>query len=136
MNQAPDNLAEYIKEKKPELSDFKREIEYFMELYNKCDQIENEHVLFRWLRIDTRPFKQTLLNTVCKWSNILKTYLVDRVNKSLKKLSEFLNAANNRFVQPVLEDDYDGLLQTIYYLKEVRDRQYEIDDMFEPIKVS
>lgn len=54
---------------------------------------------------------------------------------SLKNLSVFLNEANNKFSQPVKEDDYEDLLKTIYYLKEVRDRQYEIDDMFEPIKV-
>lgn len=39
------------------------------------------------------------------------------------------------FSRPIHEDDYDALLETIYYLKEVRDRQYEIEDMFDPIKV-
>lgn len=39
------------------------------------------------------------------------------------------------FSRPIQEDDYEGLLETIYYLKEVRDRQYEIEDMFDPIKV-
>lgn len=40
------------------------------------------------------------------------------------------------FSRPIQEDDYDALLETIYYLKEVRDRQYEIEDMFDPIKVT
>lgn len=38
-------------------------------------------------------------------------------------------------MQPIAADDYEDLLNTIYYLKEVRDRQYQIDDMWEPIKV-
>jgi len=38
-------------------------------------------------------------------------------------------------MKPIDPDDYDELLNTIYYLKEVRDRQFEIDDMWEPIKV-
>lgn len=38
-------------------------------------------------------------------------------------------------MEPVDPDDYEDLLNTIYYLKEVRDRQYEIDEMWEPIKV-
>ena len=54
---------------------------------------------------------------------------------SLKDLEDFLKKAHGRFLQPVEEDDYDGLLDTIYYLKEVRDRTFEIDSMFEPLKV-
>jgi hypothetical protein len=38
-------------------------------------------------------------------------------------------------MKPIDPDDYDELLNTIYYLKEVRDRQFEIDDMWDPIKV-
>ena len=53
----------------------------------------------------------------------------------LTELSEFLEACRKIFTQSLQEDDYDALLQIIYYLKEVRDRQFEIDDMFEPIKV-
>lgn len=53
----------------------------------------------------------------------------------LEELSKFLKAAMENFSRPIQEDDYDALLETIYYLKEVRDRQYEIEDMFDPIKV-
>ena len=49
-------------------------------------------------------------------------------------MSEFLTAAMENFSHPVLEDDYDALLVTIYYLKEIRDRQFEIEDMFDPIQ--
>ncbi|XP_034948410.1 dynein beta chain, ciliary-like [Chelonus insularis] len=131
--QSPPNLSEFIKERKPELNDFKREIDYFMNLYKECDKIENEKIFFRWFKVSNTLFKQTLLNTVCKWANVLKTHLVDHVNDSLKELSDFLRGAYDRFTQPVLEEDYDGLLKTIYYLKEVRDRQFKIDVIFEPI---
>lgn len=53
----------------------------------------------------------------------------------LEELAKFLKAAMENFSRPIQEDDYDALLETIYYLKEVRDRQYEIEDMFDPIKV-
>lgn len=78
--QGPENLPEHLKERKPGLDDFKREIDYFMELYKKCDQLENEKIFLRWLRLDLRSFKQALLNTICKWTNLFKTYLVDHVN--------------------------------------------------------
>lgn len=56
-------------------------------------------------------------------------------NRRLRNLSEFLTNALKKFTQPIAPDDYEDLLNTIYYLKEVRDRQYQIDDMWEPIKV-
>ncbi|KAG7187946.1 hypothetical protein KM043_013908 [Ampulex compressa] len=134
VTQTTENFIEPIKEKKPNLMDFRREIERFMTLYKQYGEIESEKVIQRWLRIDLKPFKQTLLNTVCKWANLLKTHLVDQVNNRLQELSTFINSATHMFTQPVVKDDYDVLLETIYYLKEVRDRQYEIDDAFEPIK--
>lgn len=75
-----ENLPQHLKERKPELRDFKREIDYFMKLYGECDAFKNEKVFLRWLRLDTRAFKQALLNIICKWTNTFKTYLVDRVN--------------------------------------------------------
>lgn len=77
---AQEYLSEYLKERKPGLADFKREIDYFMGLYKKCDEFENEKVFLRWLRLDVRALKQALLNTICKWSNLFKTHLVDHVN--------------------------------------------------------
>jgi dynein heavy chain len=41
--------------------------------------MENEKVFDTWFRVDVRPFKQALLNTVCKWGNLFKKHLVDEV---------------------------------------------------------
>lgn len=73
-------LEDLPKEKKPELTDFKREIDYFMDLYKKVDELQDEKIILRWLRLNVRNFKQAVLNVICKWANLLKTYLVDRVN--------------------------------------------------------
>ncbi|XP_078035559.1 dynein beta chain, ciliary-like isoform X9 [Augochlora pura] len=130
----PDYIPEHLKPKKPDLADFKLEIDYFMDLYQKCDEIPNEYIASQWLRLDVKPFKQTLLNIVCKWANVLKDYLVNRITTQLQELSEFLQAAMENFSQSIQEDDYEALLVTISYLKEIRDRQFEIEDMFDPIK--
>lgn len=75
----PEFIPDNLKEKKPDLADFKREIDYFMSLYNQCDQLQNEQIFCRWLKLDIKPFKQTLLNIICKWANVLKEYLVNRI---------------------------------------------------------
>lgn len=75
----PEYIPENMKLKKPDLEDFKREIDYFVDLYNQCDQMPNEEIFSRWLRLDLKPFKQALLNTICKWSNVLKEHLVHKI---------------------------------------------------------
>lgn len=74
-----DNLPDTLKERTPNLADYKREIDFFVDLYNECDQIEDDHTLSCWLKIDLKPFKQNLLNVICKWANVLKNHLMDGI---------------------------------------------------------
>ena len=53
----------------------------------------------------------------------------------LDELKTFFKLANDRFSKTVNDDDYDGLVQTIDFLKQIRDRAQEINQTFEPIKV-
>lgn len=55
--------------------------------------------------------------------------------RSLRELNDFFTMCKGRFTKPVEPEDYDGLLEAIDYLKQVRDRTYEIDDAFEPLNV-
>jgi hypothetical protein len=41
--------------------------------------MENKKVFDSWFKVNVRPFKQALLNTVCKWGNLFKKHLVDNV---------------------------------------------------------
>lgn len=41
--------------------------------------MENEKVFDTWFKVNVRPFKQALLNTVCKWGNLFKKHLVNHV---------------------------------------------------------
>ncbi|XP_014229978.1 dynein beta chain, ciliary-like [Trichogramma pretiosum] len=127
---------EALPNQEPRLDDFKRELDRFVELYERCSAIDDQRVFDKWMRVNVRPLKHNILNNICKWSNVLKQHLIDHVHKSLDDLSEFLKKVQTRFVNRVGDDDYNGLLETIYYLKEVRDRGYEIDDMFDPLKAT
>nr|CAD7423389.1 unnamed protein product [Timema monikensis] len=118
----------------PTNQQFKEQIDYFNDLYEDVERIENEKIIHCWLRIDIRPLKQALLNEVRKWSNLFKTYLVDFVMNSLKELESFCEEADVGMLKPVEEGDYDGLLKVMGYLYHVRERQITTDDMFEPLK--
>ena len=78
---APNEPLDALPNKKPTLNDFRTELDRFLELYNECQAIDDEYVFNKWLKINLRPFKQNILNIICKWSNVLKQHLVDHVNK-------------------------------------------------------
>lgn len=41
--------------------------------------MESVHIFSSWFQVDLRPLRQALLNTVGKWGNMYKQYLVDHV---------------------------------------------------------
>lgn len=54
--------------------------------------------------------------------------------KSLSDLGNFIHQADEGLLQPVEEGDYDGLVNVMGYLMNVKERQATTDEMFEPIK--
>ncbi|XP_049855418.1 dynein beta chain, ciliary-like [Schistocerca gregaria] len=119
---------------KPTLQHFKEQIDHYENLYMEIERMDTEKIFSGWFRVNVRPFKQALLNTVCKWSNMLKQYLAVHVKNSLQELNDFIDEADNGLLQPVLEGDYDGLLKVMGYLFHVKERTPKTDEMFEPIK--
>ena len=77
---------EDMPDKPPNLEDFRRELDRFVEMYNECETIEPLSVFDKWLRVNQKPMKQALLNTVCKWSNLLKQHLINHVHKRYSEL--------------------------------------------------
>lgn len=53
---------------------------------------------------------------------------------SLKGLADFIEEADKGLSKPLVEGDYEGLLEIMDYLMKVKDRQIETDNMFEPLK--
>jgi ubiquitin C-terminal hydrolase len=48
--------------------------------------MENEKVFGTWFKVNVHPFKQALLNIVCKWGNLFKKHLVDHVINRYERL--------------------------------------------------
>lgn len=135
MEQLKDENGPGIKESPPTVSQFKDQIGYYENLYKKVEQIPSEHILMDgWLRVDVKPLRQAILNTICKWGNMFKQHLFNHVIDSLNGLENFIKESVSAMQVPLAEDDYDGLLKVMGYLFKVKERQVETDVMFEPLK--
>lgn len=122
-----------VKETPPSIALFKQQIDLYEDLYKTVELIETEKVIDEWLRIDVRPLRQAILNNVCKWGNLFKQHLVEHVVDSIKDLEEFCKECDAVLLEPLAEDDYEGLLKVMEYLMKVKDRQVATDQMFQPL---
>lgn len=123
-----------IPEKKPTLQDFQAIIDKYGDLYEEINKLEVYHVFYDWLGLDMKAFKHSLLNEVCKWSNLFKQYLYDNVLTSLKGLENFIHNSSITLEQEVTNDDYATLLEVMIVLDNINKNQAYYDKMFEPLK--
>ena len=78
----------------PKMEHFREQIDLYEGLYLEIEEMEPAKVFCGWFRVDLRPFKQSLLNTVCKWSSMFKKHLVERVTSSLADLGNFIRSVS------------------------------------------
>lgn len=74
----------------PRMEQFREQIDLYEGLYLEIEEMKPSKVFCGWFRVDLRPFRQSLLNTVCKWSSMFKKHLVERVTSSLSDLGAFI----------------------------------------------
>ncbi|XP_048222854.1 dynein axonemal heavy chain 17 [Perognathus longimembris pacificus] len=118
----------------PTLEQFQLQIDSYEKLYEEVSKCENSKVFNGWLQCDCRPFKQALLNTIKRWSLMLKRYLSNHVINSLADLEAFMKVTRLGLTKQLKEGDYDGLVEVMGHLMKVKERQVATDSMFEPLK--
>ncbi|XP_061390860.1 dynein beta chain, ciliary isoform X1 [Musca vetustissima] len=128
------NDAAAPKPSPPTIEAFREQIDNYESLYNEIEDIAPFQVFSSWFQVDVRPFRQALLNTVCKWGNMFKTHLVTTVTSNLMDLSNFIRKADEGLLQTVKEGDYEGLVSIMAYLMQVKERAVKTDEMFEPMQ--
>jgi len=74
-----------IPENPPTTAQFREQIDTYEAIYGEVEKIDPIQVYDKWFRIDARPFKQTLLNTVKKWSFMFKHWLMEHVTNRYNK---------------------------------------------------
>ena len=55
------------------------QIDTYEKLYEEVEEVGGTTVFDTWFRVDTRPFKQALLNIIKRWSYMFKQHLIDHV---------------------------------------------------------
>lgn len=118
----------------PTIEAFREQIDNYESLFAEIEKIAPFQVFNAWFQVDVRPFRQSLLNIVRKWGNMFKNHLVDRVTSSLIDLANFIRRADEQLLQQVVEGDYDGLVNIMAYLLNVKERGITTDEMFEPMQ--
>ena len=125
---------EGLPESRPTLNQFKDQIDHYEDLYGEVEKREGIVLFERWLKIDARPFRQSLLNVIKRWSLMFKQHLIDYVTNSLRDLDKFINSTDKALSKPIEEGDYETLVEIMGNLMAVKDRQEETDELFEPLK--
>lgn len=118
----------------PTIEAFREQIDNYESLFAEIERIDAFQVFTGWFQVDVRPFRQSLLNIVRKWGNMFKDHLVERVTSSLTDLGNFIREADEGLLQPVIEGDYDALVNTMAYLLHVKERTLSTDQMFDPMQ--
>uniref|UniRef100_A0A6P7G4P0 Dynein beta chain, ciliary-like n=1 Tax=Diabrotica virgifera virgifera TaxID=50390 RepID=A0A6P7G4P0_DIAVI len=116
----------------PKMEHFREQIDNFENLSNQVETIKEAEIFNNWFKVDVRPFKQALLNTIRKWGNMFKDHLVTTVTTSLCDLSNFIRLADEGLQQTVSEGDYQALVNVMGFLLHVKERQLTTDEMFGP----
>lgn len=118
----------------PTIDAFREQIDNYESLFQEIEQINSFQAFNAWFQVDVRPFRQSLLNIVRKWGNMFKEHLVNRVTSNLCDLSSFIRQADEGLLQTVKEGDYEGLVNIMAYLLNVKERGTSTDEMFEPMQ--
>ncbi|CAF1661226.1 unnamed protein product, partial [Didymodactylos carnosus] len=99
------------------------QIDTYESIYEEVEKIDPIQIYDKWFKIDAKPFKQKLLNTVKRWSLLFKQYLIDHVTNSLNELEEFIGKTDANLKRPIKEGDYQTLVEIMAHLAAIKQRE-------------
>ena len=117
-------------------------LEQFDAILSKYKSVQDEvsslpnHQTIMWLKIDSKPVKQSIATWVSKWSYRYTSYLSDDLTSRISDLMAFVNEAKVTLVKEVEGGDLDGLIEVMGCIRDVRTRTESTDAMFEPLRNS
>ena len=84
-----------------------------------------------WLKIDAKPIKNALTTSAAMWSATHTTYLKEHVENQLSTLSEFIERVASGLAGEVEENDQTQLIQAMTYVRDVRLRTAQYDNLLD-----
>uniref|UniRef100_A0A1A9VM43 AAA+ ATPase domain-containing protein n=1 Tax=Glossina austeni TaxID=7395 RepID=A0A1A9VM43_GLOAU len=113
---------------------FKQSIEYYKDLHENIDQLEEKHCIQNWLSINVKPLKYSLLNSICKWIEYFKERLFKYMEKTLQKYDNFIERGFSLLQMHIKRDDLGTLLQILTIIRQIHEHEAETDNIFKPLK--
>ncbi|XP_065334425.1 dynein beta chain, ciliary-like [Cloeon dipterum] len=118
----------------PKIEQFKEQIDAFATLQSELSNIPDRKIFHNWLMIDLQPFKQSLLNEAGQWGAMMRHHLENHVISSLSSLSSFIVEAEAGLQKAVKDNDYQSLVNVMSFLRQIKSRALETDQMFAPLQ--
>ena len=128
-----DNPDKPFPETPPTLDQYKENIDKFNALAEEVNAIEDTHIFDKWYKVDNRPFRTALHTVVTKWGYMFIQQMSDNLSDTVAELGAFIKIAQEKLDAPIPEDDYDGLVEIMQALGDVKSREEDTDAVFEPL---
>ena len=115
----------------PALEDFEKELQYYMGIESDITHISPVHNIGA-LSLETAPLKYSLKSTAANWKTRYAANLHEEAKTELLNLTEYIKQTSKKLSRPVSDlEDVKAVMDT---LKEVRDKEAEIDLSFGPVE--
>ena len=131
-----DKQEEYDKflEQKPTLVMFEQELKRYKAMEDDIEGIQSTYTIGS-LSLDTRRLKTSLKKEANKWKSQYAKNLHQQASRDLQRIQAQMDEDRKALEQEIDHtDSLEDLRMTMYTLKEIRDRESEVDLLFEPVQ--
>ncbi|EKX40179.1 hypothetical protein GUITHDRAFT_75827, partial [Guillardia theta CCMP2712] len=101
----------------PSVSSFEREIFKYRQIEEEIRFLPGSQVV-GWLKIDTRPLRQTLLNLIASWRSVFQEYPLNFVEKSVSEMLQFISDTSKNLDLDVFE--FNSLVNVLKSLRDIK----------------
>eukprot|EP00755_Sulcionema_specki_P019722 Sspe_Gene.70182::Locus_41437_Transcript_1_1_Confidence_1.000_Length_4815::g.70182::m.70182/K10408/DNAH; dynein heavy chain, axonemal len=116
------------------LEQFDQQITRYERLYEKISELPPSSVV-GWLRIDSKPIRESLKDCCRKWIEKYTGYIVKKIESELKGLYTFIEQADTGLEEEIQDgpEGEEGLRRVLKHIRDCRVRDGPTRAMFDPI---
>jgi dynein heavy chain len=122
-----------FKESEPSLDEFAAQLKYFGSIETKLDEMTKEYQISA-LSLQIEKLATSLKDYCKKWKKAYSSELHKDANTKLEYLTDVVKTTTGKLSREVTNSDIDALGYVMETLREVREKQSEIEHEFVPLK--